>query len=162
MSITGTVATVDPKKFILTVAGIPLTGYAKKFIKITRAANSYDMDVGADGSVCRVKSNNYSGEFEVTLMQSSPSNALLSALCIADENFGTGIVAVTGTDLSGTSINYAGAAWVRKPAEQTNGVEANERVWVLDCAALSCFIGGNFTTEDFAADTAALIASLTV
>ena len=153
-------ATLDSKKVIITVAGFPITGFSKTFVKITRAEDSFKKSVGADGFVTRVKSNDLSGSIEITLMQGSPSNSLLSALNNADERMGTGIVPVTVTDLSGTSASYAGTAWVKKPADQEWGAEDKDRAWTLDCSELVIVEGGNFSVADMAADIAATVAGL--
>lgn len=155
------VATLDPKKVIITVAGVPITGYSKSsFVKIEREEDSFKKETGADGLTTRVKSNNRSGTITITLQQSSISNSLLSKINRLDEQSASMVVPVTVTDLSGLSSSFSATGWVRKPADQEWGAEAKERQWMIDCADLSTLLGGNFTPEDMAADIAQGLADI--
>ena len=53
------VYTYDPKAVILTVGGIPISGYSEgTFIDVTRNEPTWNLVVGADGLVTRGKTNN--------------------------------------------------------------------------------------------------------
>jgi len=113
------------------------------FINITRLEDSYTMVVGADGEATRSKTNNRSGSIEVTLKQSSESNDYLSQMLIADEAGGVGVLPLTIIDNTGTTIISALESWVKKPSDTGFGRDAEDRVWTIDCADLSMFVGGN-------------------
>ncbi len=154
-------ATLDPKKCILTFAGSPITGFAKgTFIKVSRTSDAFTKETGADGLTTRVKSNDRSGTVEFTLSQASLANQIFSKCARLDEQTGAMIVPFTMTDMSGTSESFSANAWVRKIADVEYGAEHKERTWVIDCADLQTNVGGNFSPADIASDIASSISSL--
>ena len=157
------VKTYDPKNTVVTVAGIPVGGYADgTFIKVTRDEDAFKKVTGADGYTARVKSNNRGGAIEITLMQTSSSNSLLSALAVADELTSAGIVPVMVKDLTGVSTSFSGTAWVKKMPDQEFSKELSNRVWILDCADLFTAAGGNLSAVDVAAQSQAVVSALGV
>jgi hypothetical protein len=138
------VRTYDPKQVSVLVAGVPIGGFADgTAISVIRSNDSYSKVSGADGVMSRAKSNDISGEVTLTLSQTSPSNDYLSSIQSLDSLSGTGVVPVLIQDNSGRSKYVSGFAWVRKPPDSEFGKEISNREWVLDCADLSFFTGGN-------------------
>lgn len=138
------VRTYDPKSVILTVGGVPMSGFADgTFVRVTRANDSFTKVSGADGVVSRSKTNDVSGSLEITLAQTSPSNDVLSAFMTADELTNTGVVPVMCKDVSGRSILFSAFAWVKKPADVEFGKDISNRTWTLDCADLFMGVAGN-------------------
>ena len=88
-----------------------------------------------------------SGEITLTLAQTSPSNDYLSSIQTLDELSGTGVVPVLIQDNSGRSKYVSGFAWIRRPPDAEFGKEISNREWVLDCADISFFTGGNPDAE---------------
>lgn len=150
--------TYDPKEVTINWNGKSLaSGLAPdSFVTVSRAEDSFSKTVGADGTVARTRIADRTGEVELTLMQNSPINAILSTLALADELSSTGDVAstVTGevaegastatagiagvsnltiTDPSGGLIAQAKNAWIRKIPDQELGKEYGERTWTFDC-----------------------------
>jgi hypothetical protein len=141
------VRTFDPSLVILTVKGVPIGGYADGTgVKVSRSEDSFSMVTGMDGVTSRAKSTNKSGEVTITLAQTSPSNAFLSALCALDEAQNKGVVPVMISDLSGTSVYASGTGWIKKPADAEFGKEVSNREWVVSCADLKMHSGGNFSS----------------
>ena len=133
----------DPSKFLIVVGGITVQEYAPgTFIKAEHNEDLYSLEIGADGSPCRVRNANESGTFEITLLKSSQSNAALSALAILDRSSGQGIVPVLIKDLNGTALASAQSAWIRKPAPIERGKENGDLTWVLETPKLRIFQGG--------------------
>lgn len=135
--------TYDPKLVILTVGGVPISGFADgTFISAMRSNDSFTKVSGADGIVTRAKSNDKSGEITITLQQSSPSNDVLNGFAQLDERANAGIVPVTIKELNGTTLLFGAEAWVRKPADTEYGKEVSNREWTIDVAELEYNIGG--------------------
>lgn len=136
--------TYDASQVSIIVGTRALTGLAEgTFVTVRRAEDAFTKQVGADGEVTRSKTNNRSGEIEITLQQGSADNDYLSALALQDENLGTGVVPVNIIDRSGTTVASAKDSWIRKIAEAGFGRDAGERTWTIDCAVIDLVVGGN-------------------
>lgn len=137
--------TFDPKKVIVTFGGAQISGYADgTFISIERNSDTFETVSGADGAVSRAKINDKTGTLTLTLKQTSPSNAILSALHKVDEDTGNGVVPCTIKDLSGDTEHISAFAWVQKPATWEAGKTINNTPWVIALAEYEPNIGGNF------------------
>jgi hypothetical protein len=141
----------DPGKIILSLGASPspISGYAKgTFIEVERDANAFEKSVGSDGEVTRIRNRNRAGSIHIKLQQGSASNAYLTSLALEDELTGKGVVPLLVTDMSGALPNNSSAgatkAWIRKQPKLTFGGEAEEvRDWIIDCASMAQFTGGN-------------------
>lgn len=132
---------------VATFGGVPLnSGRADgEFIKIEPITASFTRKAGADGEVTRSRSNDKGAKITITLMQTSDSNALLSAIHLLDitASNGAGVAAFSVVDLGGTSLHFAAEAWIMQPADVTYAPEAGTRVWVMECAQMTGTVGGN-------------------
>lgn len=138
------VKTYDPKGVSLIVGGHIVQGYADgSFVKVSRNEDMFSTKIGADGEPSRTKSNNKSGLLEITLLQSSASNDVLSGYALADELSNSGQVPVMVKDNNGTSIYVSEAGWIKKMPDAELGKELGERTWIIECGALDMFVGGN-------------------
>jgi len=138
------IATIDPAMVVTTVGKGIIGGFADgTFINAEYSADFYTKTTGADGLTTRIKQNDFSGTITFTLKQSSLSNDLLMALVIMDRQANTGIVPVSIKDLLGTTKIATGFAWIRKPASSIYSKGVENREWVLDCATLRMYVGGN-------------------
>lgn len=138
------VKTYDPKQVVVSVGGIPISGYADgTFVNVTRDEDAFTKRTGADGEASRAKSNNRGGSITVTLQQTSLSNDALSALALVDENTGDGVVPVIVKDVRGTTLCYSSAGWIKKMPDAEFSKEIQDREWVIDCADLRFNVGGN-------------------
>lgn len=137
-------ATFDPASVVITVGGVPMSGYADgTFALLTRSVDAWSMVTGADGLTTRVKSNDRSGTLTLTLTQTSPSNDVLSRYAIADELSNSGIAEVLIKDLSGTTILFSATGWVQKfPDVEFSNILSN-REWILGVSDIDIFVGGN-------------------
>lgn len=142
------VSTFDPKDVIVTIGGVPMSGYADgTFLEITADVPQFTKITGADGYVTRVKSNNYGAVMTLTLSQSSPSNDVLSGIFNADKQANAGVVPILIKDISGRTIIFAGTGWIQQFPDSAFGNEINDRAWVFDLANTDLFIGGNGVTQ---------------
>lgn len=138
------VSTFDPKSVVVSIGGIPISGYADgTFLEVTADNQQFTKVVGADGFTTRVKSNNYGGVMTLTIAQTSPSNDALSAILNADRLANAGVVPILIKDLSGTTIIFSATGWIQQFPDVSFGNEMNNRAWVLDLAEIDIFIGGN-------------------
>lgn len=136
--------TYDPKLVILTLGEIFVSGYADgTMIDAVRDGDSFTKVKGADGEVARVRNRDRSGSVTVTLMQSSMTNDAFSALLAADELFGTGVRPLMLQEVGGKTLIVSDRAWLRKPANAGYANTMGDRQWVIDCASLEPFVGGN-------------------
>lgn len=126
------------------VGGVPMSGLADgTFVTVSRDEQAYTKVTGADGTTSRSKSANKAGTITITLKQTSPANDVLSGFMVADEQGNNGVVPVMIKDGLGRTINYASAAWVQQSPDQEFAKEVSNREWVLDCARIDAFVGGN-------------------
>lgn len=132
---------------VASLGGIPLnTGRGEGvFIKIRPKNPSFTTKVGADGEVARSRSNDHRCEIELTMLQTSDANILLSTLHQLDLNApnGAGVAALLIQDMSGTSLHAAPEAWIVEPPEVQYGPEIEMRTWKLEAANMTNIVGGN-------------------
>lgn len=122
-------------------------GYADgTFATLERTEDSFTTVTGADGKTSRAKSSNRSGLLTLNLLNTSPSNEVLSSYALQDEADGTGFFPVLVRDNSGGSRHSSATGWVRKPANAEYAKELTDRQWLIDLADLDYNITG---TEGF-------------
>lgn len=134
----------NPKKVSVIVGTRALSGFADgTFVQVAFDNEAFTKKVGADGEVTRSQSNDYSGKITITLDQASDSNDYLSGLAALDRASGAGVVPVLIRDAMGTTLVAVESAWVQKLADASFSKTSEDREWVLDCAAMDVFVGGN-------------------
>lgn len=114
-------------------------------VTIEQDTDGFTKKIGADGKVTRSKTLNRSARVTIKLMQTSACNDLLSAvynLDIAAPN-GAGVGPLYIRDRNGRSVFSAAEAWIAKAPDVTFDREATAREWIIDCAVLDQFHGGN-------------------
>lgn len=115
------------------------TGQSINAIEVQEMAAMYDEDaftktVSLDGRVVRTRNANTSGKFQLTLLNSSPTNDLLSAIANADRKSKLGTGPIQIADASGTARAGAGVAWITKVPDIKRAKELGaDCVWVFDC-----------------------------
>jgi hypothetical protein len=138
--------TYDPSEVVVTFGELRLSGYADgTVIKVERTEERYATKVGLDGEGGRARNNNRAGTIEVTLLQTSASNASLSLKAQADDDAPGGLPPepLIVKDLQGNSLHVAAAAWIQKLPSSEYAKETGERTWVFGTANLRQFDGGN-------------------
>lgn len=143
------VKTYDPKSFDIIFAGILLEGFAEgTFVSIASEAPGFSDTVGVDGEVTRNRSHDKRATVTVSLMQTSESNALLSAAYLADRAAinGAGVGSLRIVDRAGTTVFRASKAWIQNDPDATLEAEAGGRDWEFRCADMLAFHG--FTPDD--------------
>lgn len=138
-----TVKNYDAADVEVILAGAPVEGKADgTFVVVARNNDSFTVKTGADGEGARAQSNDKSGTVELTLLQTSAFNDILSAAAKLDELQGDGVFPILVKDLNGTSLAKAGTAWVRKFADISYAREVEEWTWIIETNSLEMFPGG--------------------
>ncbi|MCP4481417.1 MAG: DUF3277 family protein [bacterium] len=112
-------------------------------VTIERDTDSWTDSVGLNGEVTRSGSADKRATVTIRLQQSSSDNDYCSGIVAADELAKSGVLPILVRDSNGNSIYAAPEAWIQKPTAATFGKEAGEREWVIRCAKVTMFSGGN-------------------
>jgi hypothetical protein len=136
------VKTYDPKEISIIVGTAFLSGFADgSFVTVRRNADTFALQVGADGKGVRTKSNDRSGQIEIVLQSGADSNSFLSDLAISDEATNGGLVPLTIKDNLGTKLHFAEQAWIKKQPDDALAKENGDITWLFETDDLSMYIG---------------------
>lgn len=140
---TAPLRTYDPAQVSLVFKGNLITGIQDgTFVEVARDEDSWFLHGGGDGEQTRARNNNRAGTIKFTTTQSSPSNAVLSAIANGDESAGSGVGAAMVKDQNGTTLCECAEAFILKPADVKFAKEPSEsREWVLKCPDLRMTVG---------------------
>jgi hypothetical protein len=133
----------DPQDYSVTFNGIPIEGFdGDDFIDIEFDSEGYQDDIGADGHMVRYKSCDQRATITFTLMATSPSNKLLSAIYNADikapNGIGVGPILIRNTQ--GATVFMGGQAWIQKMPKSTLGPKLSSREWKIRVAKLEAML----------------------
>jgi hypothetical protein len=136
--------TYDPKKVLVTVNGVPLSGFADgDFVSAEFGDNEWSVVTGADGEATRVKMNHPEGTITITLHATSKSNDWLTTVTNIDNLSGISPVAIFIRDTnSGTQIFARECSVQQKPAV-TFGRDLSNREWAFVTGRLEVELGGS-------------------
>lgn len=134
----------DPENYSVIFNAIPLEGFAEDdFIDIEFDSEGYQDQIGADGHVVRYKSCDQRATVTFTLMATSPSNKLLSAMYNADIKSpnGLGVGPLLIRDTRGITIFAGTQAWIQKMPKSTLGQKLGNKEWKIRVAKLEAILG---------------------
>lgn len=133
----------NPADVSVVVAGNIMGGWGDDtFVTVERSEDAFSLKVGIDGIGARAKNNNRSGTVSLTLMNTSKSNDVLSALAAADELSGQAAFPIMVRDANGTMLATALTAWITKIPTVEFGKEVGNRTWQFTTDSLIIFAGG--------------------
>ena len=136
----------DPKAVAVVFNATLIKGFADgDFVSVSYESDKWEHTSGADGEEIRTKSNDNRATLTLTLMQSSASNAVLSAAYLLDEAGNAGAFPIAITDTTGTSLVTGESAWIKKLPDFNRGKSATTVEWMISIANAKVFIGGNDT-----------------
>lgn len=136
--------TFDPARVNLVFAGNLLTGFMPgTFIQVAREEDTWTPMVGADGRVARARNRNQMARITVTLMMTSPSNDVLSALHNLDQATGSATGACSLTDSLGRTSLSGDEAFLLRPADVEYSNEIVARTWTIMVPKLEGVVGGS-------------------
>lgn len=128
----------SPKDVNVSFNGLPVTGFAPdSFIRLRRNTDIVDETVGSDGELSLTFIPDRTGEIEIELMQTSPSNLTLSGALLAMENARIPTVGVLMVqDPSGSVLAIAKNAYIKGYPEVELGSGQNSKTWMFGCEVL--------------------------
>ena len=136
----------NPARVLAIVGVVPLQGFGEDtFISIEPMSDSMTSKSGVDGEVSRSIGTDGRHLVTITLMQTSPSNDVLSGLVQVDRlTCGGASFPFKLEDLCGRTLFFAGTAWVKRRPNITFGREVSEREWQIETGTPTInIIGGN-------------------
>lgn len=136
----------DPSQFNIVFGGVTMQGFSESTMaKFEFDGQNFDDVVGVDGEVSRSKNMDRRAKLTVSLMQTSPTNDLLSAFYAAGRIGvnGADVAAVRVEDLNGRLVIAGAEAWIMDTPKPTWGKTATEYEWVIRIANCDAFFGGN-------------------
>lgn len=145
----GRVRVYNPREMSIIVCGIPIPGgYADgEFFKTTSAGPWFTWHKGTDGEYTRSDTGENGYNCTLTLMQSNPVNAILSALLTLDraQPNGAGIAPTLVKDRLGSSLFSAPSCCIMDWPEETWSAGVEARAWPIFCVAGNAphIVGGN-------------------
>jgi hypothetical protein len=137
-------ALYDPLSMAIMMGGQLLSGFMdSSFLSAERNEDSATLNMGADGEGAIARNRNRSGQIKITLQQTSPANAILSAYHRLFEISGTpGIVPFAARDLLGADVVLAPNAWIKKPPAVVYSKEIEGREWTIETDNLDLTLVG--------------------
>lgn len=139
------VSTYNPGDVSLIVAGIhQVTGFSpESIIRIIKDESYFKSFKSPSGKTERIKIPDKTYTLEISLSQTSPSNAVLTGLATLDHITSTAMFPIFAKDSSGESLFLAGSCWIEVPAEAVYTKDIEERVWTLKCTEMVFGLAGN-------------------
>jgi Protein of unknown function (DUF3277) len=134
----------SPDDYSVIFNAIPIEGFAEgECIDIEFDTEGFADEIGTDGHVVRYKSLDQRATITFTLMATSPSNKLLSAMYNSDIKApnGIGVGPLLIRDTQGVTVFAGTQAWIQKMPKVTFGQRLSNREWVIRVAKLEAFVG---------------------
>ena len=125
---------------------VPLSGFGPDtMVEIEEDEDAFTTVKGVDGDITRSKTLGQLAKIKVYLMQSSTSNAVLSAAHILDKKSpgGAGISPLMIRDRNGVSVFACDKAWIDKMPAVGRGKAAGTNVWTITATNYEFFEGGS-------------------
>lgn len=139
----------DPKKVKILLGGHLVGGFSDgTFLSISTNNPLWTLAAGASGEFARSKSNDKSATIEITLMQTSISNNVLSSFALSDTTSNTGKFLLTIVDENGFSAYTAAEAWVQQMPSVSYGKEISDVSWTIETGCLSPHFAGGTTVDE--------------
>lgn len=125
----------DPDLIDVIIAGFPVSGFQEDaIVSFEFNDDFYEIVEGADGDVSRSRKVARVGKLTIHLMNTSRSNADLTALMALGFTSGNGtadVFPVLIRDRNGASLIATDTAWISKAPPVEHTTKANNRDWEL-------------------------------
>ena len=134
----------SPDDYTVVFNAIPIEGFAEgECIDVEFDTEGFSDEIGTDGHVVRYKSLDQRAKVAFTLMATSPTNKLLSAMYNADIKApnGIGVGPLLIRDTQGVTVFAGTQAWIQKMPKVTFGQRLSNREWVIRVAKLEAVVG---------------------
>jgi len=136
----------DPSQFNVVIGGATMQGFSEDTMcEFEFESESMSDVVGVDGEVSRSKNMDRRAKLTISLMQTSDSNDILSAIYNASRvgTNGGDIVACRVEDTNGRLVIAGPECWIMDTPKPSYGKTAKEYQWVIRIANCDAFFGGN-------------------
>ena len=153
----------SPEDVSITIAGIfDVEGVvADNFVTVTRVTPVFETKVTADGQSVRSMRTDTVYDLELTLMQGSRTNEVLSILHYIDQASGKGRFPILVRDVGGSTTFAAASCWIQDtPVTTFSGSDGSSRTWRIRCADGTLFVGSNTEESYIDGDVGALLGAL--
>ena len=146
------VQTYNPSDVRLTIGGYQLAGWNS--ITIARNKQGVQPVPGIRGKHTRVPTNDTSATVTISMLQTSPSHDVMSAIHGLDLVNGTGRLELSLRDGSGRSVFNTIESYITGYPETTYSDNFEYRTWTIYCQTTNDYVvGGNTKAETTLADT---------
>lgn len=144
----------SPEDVSISIAGaITLSGFVEgTFITITRDNPLFQTHESSDGVVSRVKRNSKTFTVNITLMNTSESNDILSRMSLLDHSTSIVKFPLFIKDSLGGTVFFAGSSWIENTPSTAYSIDITDRQWSLKCTQASLYNGGNDSRSDVVED----------
>lgn len=136
----------DPSQFNIVFSGVTMAGFSESTMcKFEFDSESMGDVVGVDGEVSRSKNMDRRAKLTISLMQTSDTNDLLSAMYNSQRlsSNGADVAALRVEDLNGRLVISGAESWIMDTPKPTYGKTASEYEWVIRIANCEATFGGN-------------------
>lgn len=141
-----TLTTYSPKDVIVSIAGLHTVGGMADgtFLRIIKESRPFEKGPRSmDGEISRIYNPDDCFKIELSLMQSSGSNDILTMLYNVDVATRMGKFPMIITDGNGNTSFVAATAWVEQIPEVSYSNQLELRTWTLGACDVVFTIGGN-------------------
>jgi len=145
------VNTYSPSDVKVDIGGYVLAGWDNITLAPTMAG--FTPVRGIRGKHTRVQSLDTSATLTITLIQTSPSNDVLSRIHELDRERGTGRISLTLKDFSGRTVVSSSEAYVVSYPEVVFSGGFEYRAWTIFCQSTTTYVGGNTKPETTLVDS---------
>jgi hypothetical protein len=136
------VYTYDPSQVKLMIAGVDAVGWDT--ISIKKSSPTYRLVKGINGKHTRIQDYDTSATIVLSVMQTSPTNDILSRVHELDVTNGTGRLEITLKDYSGDSEFSSVEAFIESYPEAKFSDSIQFNVWTIICQSTDGYVvGGN-------------------
>jgi Protein of unknown function (DUF3277) len=135
----------SPDQVDVIFGGVPVSGFSEDaIIKLTEANDRFSLTAGVLGDLTRSKDPAVHGVLTVSLMLSSRSNDVLSAMHQADilAPGGAGVVPCAVNDRNGTGLFVAPESWIIRFPDWELAKKVGKVDWSIQVVNYKLFIGG--------------------
>lgn len=141
------VYTYSPKDVVFILGGYALSGWGS--IRISRNSQVYTQVRGIRGKNTRYRNTDTSATITVSILQTEEANDILSEIVDIDRELGTGRIALTIKDGSGTAVISSSEAFIAGYPEVVYSGGFEYRSWTILCNTTSRFeVNGNTSAQE--------------
>jgi hypothetical protein len=136
----------SPDQFHVVFAGVTMQGFSEdSMCSLEFDSESFSDVVGVDGEVSRSKNMDRRAKLTISLMQTSATNDLLSAIYTAQRlgANGSDVAAMRIEDLNGRLVIAGAESWIMDTPKPKYGKSASEYEWIIRIANCEAFFGGS-------------------